>query len=126
MDRWIDRQMADHAGGPRSMVNPGTKLWRPPVEVTQFWRPRRSFGASFRFCKTKQNKFISMKPNINSNHFQQLLFHTIPPPLDQYNLFWSYIKRAPKLSYFNGRASQLTARVDHGTPSNGVIGHRDK
>ena len=21
------------------MVNPGTKLWRPPVEVTQFWRP---------------------------------------------------------------------------------------
>ena len=31
--------MADHAGGRRSMVNPRTKLWRPPVEVTQFWRP---------------------------------------------------------------------------------------
>ena len=32
--------MADHAGGGRhSVVNPGTKLWRPPVETTQFWRP---------------------------------------------------------------------------------------
>ena len=28
-----------------------------------------------------------MKPNNNLNHFQQLLFHTIPPPLDQYNHF---------------------------------------
>ena len=27
-----------------------------------------------------------MKPNSNSNHFQQLLFLTIPQPLDQYNL----------------------------------------
>ena len=28
-----------------------------------------------------------MKENSNLNHFQQLLFHTISPPLDQYNLF---------------------------------------
>ena len=28
--------MADHAGGRRSVVNPGTKLWRPLVEVTRF------------------------------------------------------------------------------------------
>ena len=43
--------MTDHAGGRRSVsvVNPGTKLWRPPVEVTQFWRPRSGFGARFRF-----------------------------------------------------------------------------
>ena len=47
--------MADHVGGRRSVVNPSTKLWRPPVEVTQIWRPRNSFGARFRFCKTKQN-----------------------------------------------------------------------
>ena len=46
--------MFDHVGGRRSVVNPGTKLWRPPVEVTQFWRRRRGFGAGFRFCKTKQ------------------------------------------------------------------------
>ena len=44
------------------------------------------------------------------NNFQQLLFHTIPPSLDQYNLFWSYMgakaaPRAPKLGYFNGRAN---------------------
>ena len=46
--------IADHAGGRRSVVNLGTKLWRPPVEVTQFWRPSSPFGARFRFCKTKQ------------------------------------------------------------------------
>ena len=26
------------------VVNPGTKLWRPPVEVSTFWRPRSGFG----------------------------------------------------------------------------------
>ena len=39
--------MADHAGGQRSVVNQGTKLWRPPVEVTQFWCPGTGFGAFF-------------------------------------------------------------------------------
>ena len=43
----INKYMADHAGGRRSVVNPGTKLWRPHGEVTQFWRPRSGFGASF-------------------------------------------------------------------------------
>ena len=52
--------MADHAGGRRSAR------------------------------RTKVSKFISMNPNSNLNHFQQLLFHTIPPPLDQYDLYWSY------------------------------------
>ena len=47
--------MANQAGGRRrSVVNPGTKPWRPPVEITQFWRPRSGFGARFHFCKTKQ------------------------------------------------------------------------
>ena len=90
--------MTDNAGPRRYECNPGTKLWRLPVEVTQFWRP-----FSFLLNKNK-NKFISMKPNSNLNHFQQLLFHTFPPPLDQYNLFWSYKKRAPKLGYFDWRA----------------------
>ena len=48
--------MADHAGGRRSVVNPGTKMLRLPVEVTQFWRPRSGYGARFRFCKTKQKE----------------------------------------------------------------------
>ena len=39
--------MVDHAGGRRSVVNPGTTLWRPPVEVSQFWCPRSGFGARF-------------------------------------------------------------------------------
>jgi hypothetical protein len=34
--------------------------------------------------------------------------------------------RAPKLSYFDGRAPQLSARVNHGTPAAGVIGHINK
>ena len=43
----INLHMADHACGRRSVVNPDTKLWRPPVEVTQFWSPRSGFGARF-------------------------------------------------------------------------------
>ena len=31
---------------------------------------------------------------INLNHFQQLLFCTFPPPLDQYNLFWARQNRS--------------------------------
>ena len=31
--------------------------------------------------------------------------------------------RAPKLSYFYGRAPKLSVRVNHGTPAAGVIGH---
>ena len=31
--------------------------------------------------------------------------------------------RAPELSYFDGRAPQLSAPVNHGTPAAGVIGH---
>ena len=31
--------------------------------------------------------------------------------------------RAPKLSYFDGRAPQLSARANLGTPAAGVIGH---
>ena len=33
------------------------------------------------------------------------------------------VPRAPKLSYFHGRAPQLSAWVYHGTPTAGVIGH---
>ena len=50
--------MTDHAGPRRYECYPGTKLGRPPIEVTQFWRPRSGFGAHFRFCKTKQ-KYIN-------------------------------------------------------------------
>ena len=51
---YLRQYMTDHAGPRRYECNPGTKLWRPPVEVTQFWRPRSGFGARFGVCKTKQ------------------------------------------------------------------------
>ena len=96
------------------MVSPGTKLLRPPVEVTQFWRLiSAGFGAVLVFVKSK--KIISMKPNGNLNNFQHLLFHTIPP-LNQSNLFLVLQKTGaktapwvPKLGYFDGRAPQLSA-----------------
>ena len=51
-----DRQivyMANHGCGRGSVVNPGNKLWRPPVEVTQFWA--RGAVLAPVFCKTKKN-----------------------------------------------------------------------
>ena len=33
------RPLSNHAGGQRSVVNQGAKVWRPSVKVTQFWRP---------------------------------------------------------------------------------------
>ena len=79
--------MTGHAGPRLCECHPGTKFWHPPVEVTPFWHPRSGFGARFLFERPNKNKF-SMKQNSNWNHFQQLLIHTFPPPLDQYNIFW--------------------------------------
>ena len=59
----------------------------------------------FVFVKPNKNKFISIKPNSNLNHFQQLLFHTMPPPLDQYK---HLRKRAPKLLL--GRQNWATSK----------------
>ena len=48
--------MTDHAGPLRSECPPGTKLWRPPAFVTQFWHLRSGFGTRFRFARlTKLN-----------------------------------------------------------------------
>ena len=52
-----------------------------------------------------------MKPNSNLLHFQQLMLYTNPPPLDQYNLFWSYKKPAPKLLL--GRQNLVTSTGGH-------------
>ena len=64
--------------GRRSVVNPGTKLWRQTNSV---------LAPVFVFVKPNKNQLISMKPNRNLNHVQQLLFHTILLPLDQYIFF---------------------------------------
>ena len=94
---------------------------------SKFLRWRSGFSTHLRWNK---NKFLSMKPNLN--HLQQLLFHTILPPHDQYNLFWSYKKRVPKplLGHQNWVTSTCgrhnSARVNHGMPGTGVIGHKRK
>ena len=97
--------------------NPVTKLWRPPVEETQFCRPRSGFGARLGFCKTKQKLIMSMKPTSNLNNFQPLMFHTIPRLLINI-IFFGLTKNGhqnrssgAKLCYFDGRAPQLSARV---------------
>ena len=40
-----------------------------------------------------------MKHNSNLNHLQQLLFHTFPLPLDQYNLSLPYKKGRQNRSF---------------------------
>ena len=65
----------------------------PPVEVT-----RGTILAPVSvFERPNKNKFISMKQNSYLNHFQRLLFHNFPPPLNQYNLFWPYKNGRQKL-----------------------------
>ena len=49
-----------------------------------------------------------MKPNSNLNYFQQLLFDPIPPPLDQYDLFWSYKKMGAKTAPRQNLVTGLT------------------
>ena len=93
--------MADHAGGRCSVVNPGIKLWHPPVKVTQFWRPR--IGMAPDFCKIKKD-YIGQEEGKK--------YETKVVGNDSSYCLASY-KRAP----------QLSARVNHGTPAAGVIGH---
>ena len=37
--------MTDHSGPRRREFHPRTNCWPPPIEVTQFWHSRSSFGA---------------------------------------------------------------------------------
>ena len=68
-------------------------------------------NAQYVFERPNKNTFISsMKQNCNLNHFQQLLFHTFPPPPDPY----TGAKTAPRLSkfgYFDGRVAKVSSRL---------------
>ena len=68
----------------------------PPLEIPSFgtwWTVLAPFSV---WERPNKNKSISRKQNSTLNHFLQLFFLTFPPPLDQYNIFWPYKKRAPK------------------------------
>ena len=69
-----------------------------------------------------------MKQNSNffSNNFCFILFPRLLINIIFFGLTKTGAKtapRAPKLGYFDGRAPQLSARVNHGTPAASVIGH---
>ena len=40
----LEFSVVEYLANRRSVVNPGTNLCRPPVEVTQIWRPRSPFS----------------------------------------------------------------------------------
>ena len=71
-------------------------VWHQPVKVTRFGTRGAVLSPISVFERPNKNKIIIMKQHSNLNHLQLLLFHTFPPPLHQYNLFWPYKKRAPK------------------------------
>ena len=86
--------MADHAGVP--WLTRALSCGARPSKWLSFSARGAVLAPVFVFIKPTKNKLISMKPNSNLNHFQKHLLHIIPLPFDQYNLFWSYKKRAPK------------------------------
>ena len=75
--------MTDQVGPRQYECNPGTKLWRPPVKVTQFWRPRSGFDA--RFLKD-QKKIILIKRQGNSMKQQllEMIQVTVRPHTDEF------------------------------------------
>ena len=65
---------------------PGTKMWRPPAFVTQFWHPRCGFGGRFRFCKTKKQKNNKRGKSMKQNRKLTI----------SENIFFTIRKRPPK------------------------------
>ena len=89
----------------------------------QFWRPI--------FVKPKKIILIKRRGNSLKQKLLEMIQVTVGFILMNLFLF-GFTKtktgaktapRAPRLSSFDGRASQLSARVNHGTPATGVIGH---
>ena len=88
--------MTDHAGPDVASVTQELSFGTRPSKLPSFGTWGAVLAPVSVFERPNKNKFISMKQSSNFNHFQQLLCHTFPPPLDQYNLFWPYKKRATK------------------------------
>ena len=96
---WLWHCMADHAGGRRSMVNPGTKLWRPRFEVTQFWAPKEQFCRPF-FVRPKKIILIKRRGIVwNKNCWKlfKVLFDFI-----LMNLFWFGFFRGTHCTMWSG------------------------
>ena len=115
--------MADHDGGWRSVVNPGTKCGARPSKSPSFGA--RGAVLAPVFCKTKIDYIDQEAGGIVWNKcfwkWFKLLFDFILIFIFVWfakNALW-----APKLSYFNGCAPNLGARINHRTPAAGVISH---
>ena len=105
--------VTDHAGPRRrSECPPGTKLWRLPAFVTQFWHPR-----SGHICKTNNNKKSSERERHET--IQEL------EPLPATFFCWVGSGRVPwpKLGYKGWRAPQLSARGTLATSGAGLVCH---
>ena len=95
--------MADHAGGRRSLVNPGTKLWRTTVEVTQFWRPF--------FIRLKKIIPIKRRGNNMKQRLLEIIQVTVWLHTDELIFLWFYKKRKRAPKPLLGRQNWVTSTV---------------
>ena len=84
--------MADHADvrSRRSVVNPGTTLWRPPVEVTQFCRPF--------YVRLKKIILIKRRENSMNQKLLKMIQVIVWRHTDEFIFVWFYTNE-------NGRGS---------------------
>ena len=108
MDRVL-LYMADHAGGRTSVVNLGTKLWRPPVEVTQFWRPRSGFGARF-FARPKKVILIKRRGNSMKQKLLEMIQVNVWLQTDEFIFVWFYKNKNGRQNRYSGAKTELLQR----------------
>ena len=70
------------------MVNPGTKLWTLPVEVTQSWRPRSGFGA--RFLQAQKIILIKRRGNSMKQKLLKMIQVTVCLHTKEFIFVWFY------------------------------------
>ena len=103
--------MTDQAGPQICMCQPGTNFWHLPIDVTQFWHPRSSFGT--RFSKAKKyyicqeaRRGKSMKQKLSEMVQVTVLFHT-----NQYIFVWSFQNGNGRQNHSQGAKTGLLRRA---------------
>ena len=108
--------------GPHSTeYPPGTKLWRSPAFVTQFWLSRSWFGARFLFFNSLDDG-EKYKTKVVGNSSSYCLLLTFPPlGLTKTETAVKTAPRVPKLGYDGGRAPQFSAWGTLATSETGMV-----